>query len=1170
MSKKILGVVLILFMACLLIAPTDACADNAAVSIVRVSGGVAYALALKSDGTVTAWGKNTYGQCNVPAGLTGVVAVAAGSAGGSHSLALKNDGTVTAWGLDNYNQCDVPAGLTGVVAIAAGEFHSLALKSDGTVTAWGLDNYNQCDVPAGLSNVTAVAGGYAHSLALKSDGTVTAWGWDYYNQRDVPSGLSGVTAIAAGLYHSLALKSDGTVVAWGRDNQKQCDVPSGLTGVVGIAAGANYSLALKNDGTVVAWGYNGDHECNVPSGLGNVVKVAAGNTFSIALQRNGTLVAWGDNGSGETTIPSGLNLANLLSSLTLSQGTLAPFFSSGAFTYTAAVDNSISSIDVTPTAFDGAGITVDGAVVSSGATCSVPLAVGDNVITVGASTSDGLSDTYTVTVTRSGASSDATLNGLTLSGGALSPDFASGNTSYTAAVANGVSSITVTPTANNANATITVNGQAVTSGSASQAISLSVGANTVSVVVTAQDGLTTQTYTVTVTRAEDATLSSLTISSGTLAPAFAPGTTGYTDSVSNTMHSVTVTPTADTSGETITVNGTAVVSGAASQAIGLNVGANTITVVVTAPDGLTTQAYTVTVTRSGPTTSYAFNGIPFKVAGSGTFNGTLFVDGGHGLPSSYGQPYTQKFLVPAGTVTWARLYVGVWGGIPTTSGVLNVNFNGNTLGTAGMGQGQTTGIADMVEGSGDGVWWVAINVTGDLMANSENTAVLDATDPNNTGFDTRIYGVVLVAAVAQDGGPTVSYQVAEGNECLNYITPLNSYTLAFPSLAGAIAPGSVAKADLETVYLTGHPNTGDSLSLNNDLLSANADDGSGSSLDTNNSPSTWTNNYFGLHDWNVAGMTAQHNTVVFQRGNQSYMSPVLAILTTQASSDASLRDLTLSSGTLSPAFDASTTNYTATVDSGVDSITVTPTVNDANAAYELQVDGNSVSNPVSLSVGDNVIDVVVTAQDGTQETYAVTVTRATAPKDTDATLSNLTVGGTTITGFTPGILTYNVTLPAGTTTVPTVTATVNDAGKANAVVTPAASLPGATTVLVTAEDGAATQTYTVNFTVATTPAQSYTVTYDGNGAIGAVPTDSNTYAAGATVTVLGQGSLAAPSNDTFGGWSTAPNAGTSYKQGDQFQMGSANVTLYAVWNSGVGTESFPILSATPSYFEATK
>ena len=83
----------------------------------------------------------------------------------------------------------------------------------------------------------------------------------------------------------------------------------------------------------------------------------------------------------------------------------------------------------------------------------------------------------------------------------------------------------------------------------------------------------------------------------------------------------------------------------------------------------------------------------------------------------------------------------------------------------------------------------------------------------------------------------------------------------------------------------------------------------------------------------------------------------------------------------------------------------------------------------------------------------------------DATLSDLKVDGTTVTGFNPSTKTYNVTLPAGTTTVPTVAATVKDTG-ATAAVTPASSLPGATTVLVTAADGTTKKTYNINFTVA--------------------------------------------------------------------------------------------------------
>jgi hypothetical protein len=100
-------------------------------------------------------------------------------------------------------------------------------------------------------------------------------------------------------------------------------------------------------------------------------------------------------------------------------------------------------------------------------------------------------------------STDANLSGLTYSSGALSPAFASSTIAYTQSVANNVSSITVTPTVNQANATVTVNGAAVATGVASGSINLNVGANTVTTVVTAQDGSTTKTYTTMVTRAAE-------------------------------------------------------------------------------------------------------------------------------------------------------------------------------------------------------------------------------------------------------------------------------------------------------------------------------------------------------------------------------------------------------------------------------------------------------------------------------------------------------------------------------------------------------------------------------------------------------------------------------------------------------------------------------------------
>jgi alpha-tubulin suppressor-like RCC1 family protein len=300
------------------------------------------------DGTTT--DRST--PVNVSGLFTGVVEV---EGGGYHSLALKSDGTVWAWGDNLYGQLGdgtnaerkTPvkvSGLTDVVDVDAGFEHNLAVKSDGTVWAWGgnlkgqlgdgtYTESNNTPVKVGdLTDVVAVSGSWYHSLALKSDGTVWAWGDNVYGQlgdgtdldRNTPvevSGLTGVADVEAGGYRSLALKSDGTVWAWGNNWRGQLgdgtntdrNTPvevSGLTGVADVEAGGDHSLALKSDGTVWAWGVNeygqlGDGtrtNRNTPvnvSALEGVVNVAGGDYHSLALKSDGTVWAWGDNHFGQ-------------------------------------------------------------------------------------------------------------------------------------------------------------------------------------------------------------------------------------------------------------------------------------------------------------------------------------------------------------------------------------------------------------------------------------------------------------------------------------------------------------------------------------------------------------------------------------------------------------------------------------------------------------------------------------------------------------------------------------------------------------------------------------------------------------------------------------------------------------------------------------------------------
>jgi alpha-tubulin suppressor-like RCC1 family protein len=291
--------------------------------VISVAIGDRHSLAVKADGSVLAWGLNDSGQLGdgtttdrvAPAVVTGlgpgsgVVAVAAGY---DHSLAVKSDGTVLAWGSNAQGQLGNVAadGLTpavvsslgsgsGVVAVSAGGALSLALKSDGSVLAWGYNHDGQVGDGTKITRVTPVAvvdlgpgsgvvevaAGGLHSIALRSDGTVLTWGSNASGQlgsgstgprRRQPGrvvGLvsgSGITSVAAGVYHSMALRPDGSVLAWGANSVGELgdgtttnrNVPvlvSGLgpgSGVIAVDGGGAYSLALKSDGSVLSWGYN--------------------------------------------------------------------------------------------------------------------------------------------------------------------------------------------------------------------------------------------------------------------------------------------------------------------------------------------------------------------------------------------------------------------------------------------------------------------------------------------------------------------------------------------------------------------------------------------------------------------------------------------------------------------------------------------------------------------------------------------------------------------------------------------------------------------------------------------------------------------------------------------------------------------------------------------------
>jgi alpha-tubulin suppressor-like RCC1 family protein len=281
---------------------------------IAVAAGQRHTLVVARNGNVWAFGDNSSGQLGTgtvapsgssPVQVVGLGNVVAVAAGWDHSLAVRSDGTVWAWGANYYGQLgdgtstpslvpqQVP-GLTGIVTVAANVGSSFALGADGTLWSWGGNSWGQLgdgtrtdrSSPAPvLTNVSAVSEGEAHTLAVRSDGSVWGWGADFSYQLayapdptdphpDRPSpaqidGITGAVGVAAGYDHSLAVLANGSVLAWGDDSNGELGIGSnndysvtpvtvpGLTNIASVAAGENDSLALGANGH--AWGFGGDN-----------------------------------------------------------------------------------------------------------------------------------------------------------------------------------------------------------------------------------------------------------------------------------------------------------------------------------------------------------------------------------------------------------------------------------------------------------------------------------------------------------------------------------------------------------------------------------------------------------------------------------------------------------------------------------------------------------------------------------------------------------------------------------------------------------------------------------------------------------------------------------------------------------------------------------------------
>jgi alpha-tubulin suppressor-like RCC1 family protein len=289
-------------------------------------------LAIRTNGTVAAWGWNQNGQSSVPSSVSSATMVAGGS---SFSAALLSNGTVATWG----SWPNQPPAVQGFVRIAAGDNHLVGLRADGSVAAWGFANSTGTTVPSLPQPAIDVAAGNGFTSVLLQGGEIVSFGeadtvpmgapsvdqirsiacteksvavvdeagsvrifgdGTWSNSGAIPADLGPVAVVAATRGGFAAVLADGSVRSWGSTSTLN---PPPMTDVTDIVGGGSHFVVRRSAGTVAAWGSNTQGQISVPAGLVGVALIAAGDDFSLAVHADGTVTGWGNNADGALNAP---------------------------------------------------------------------------------------------------------------------------------------------------------------------------------------------------------------------------------------------------------------------------------------------------------------------------------------------------------------------------------------------------------------------------------------------------------------------------------------------------------------------------------------------------------------------------------------------------------------------------------------------------------------------------------------------------------------------------------------------------------------------------------------------------------------------------------------------------------------------------------------------------